>query len=104
MLNEDHKLNSLSEQSVSGASESSNDLDKTTSQNLSTKVPSKSKPKIKLSHQLNVLVHLTVYQQNVRGLRGKANELLKSVTSNFPTYTVSLRASYEPLRITAEIF
>ena len=39
----------MSEQIVSGASESSNNLDKTTSQNLSTKVPSKSKPKIKFS-------------------------------------------------------
>jgi exonuclease III len=84
MLNEDRKLNSLSEQSVSGASESSNDLDKTTSQNLSTKVPSKSKPKIKLSHQLNVLVPLTVYHQNVRGLRGKANELLSQLHPTFP--------------------
>jgi len=76
MLNEDHKLNNLSEQSVSGANESSNYLDKTssvtcvndcsgntlltdsintltTSQNLSTEVPPKSKPKIKLPHQLN---------------------------------------------------
>jgi hypothetical protein len=79
MLYEDHKLNNLSEQSVSGASESSNNLDKTTSQNLSTKVPSKSKPKIKLPHQINGSVPLTVYHQNVRGLRGKANELLSQL-------------------------
>lgn len=63
----------MSEQSVNGASESNNNLDKTTSQNLSTKLPSKSKPKIKLPHQVNGLVPLTVYHQNVRGLRGKAN-------------------------------
>jgi hypothetical protein len=84
MLNEDHKLNNLSEQSVSGASESSNNLDKTTSQNFSTKVPSKSKPKFKLSHQLNGLVPLTVYHQNVRGLRGKANKLLSQLYPTFP--------------------
>jgi len=83
MLNEDHKLNNLSEQSVSGASESSNNLDKTTSQNLSTKVPSKSKPKIKLS-QLNCLVPLTVYHRNVRGLRGKANKLLSQLYPTVP--------------------
>jgi len=70
MLNEDHKLNNMSEQTVSGASDSSNNLDKTSSltcvndcsgntllfgsintlttfQNLSTNVPSKSKSKIK---------------------------------------------------------
>jgi exonuclease III len=83
MLNEDHKLN-LSEQSVSGASVSSNNLDKTASQNFNTKVPSKSKPKIKLSHQLNGLVPLTFYHQNVRGLRGKANELLSQL---YPTFS-----------------
>jgi len=73
MLNEDHKLNNVSEQSVSGASESCNNLDKTTFRNLSSKVPSKSKPKIKVSLRLNGLVPVTVYHQNVRGLRGKAN-------------------------------
>jgi len=51
---------------------------------LSTKVPSKSKPKIKLSHHLNGLVPLTIYHKNVRGLRGKANELLSQVYPNFP--------------------
>jgi len=89
MLNEHHKLNNLSEQSVSSANESSNYLDKTssitcvndcsgntlligsvssltTSQNLSTKLPSKSKSKMKLSHQLNGSVPLTVYHQNNR--------------------------------------
>lgn len=81
MLNKEHKLNNLSEQSISGVSESSNNLDKTssltcvngcsgntllvgstntltTAQNLSTKVSSKSKSKSKLSHQLNGSVHL----------------------------------------------
>jgi len=102
MLNEDHKLNNVSEQSVSGASDSSNNLDKTssltcvndcsgntllvgsintltTSQNLSTIVPSKSKSKIELSHQLNGSVPLTVYHQSVRRLRGKANELSSQI-------------------------
>ena len=80
----DHKINNLSEQSVHGANESSNNLDKTTSQNLSSKVPSKSKLKIKLSHHLNGLVPLTIYHQNVRGLRGKANKLLSQLYANFP--------------------
>jgi len=104
-LNEDHKLNNLSEQSVSGASDSSNNLGKTssltcvnhcsgntllihstltTSQNLSTEVPPKSKSKIKLSHQLNGSVPLTFHYQNVRGLRGKANELLSQLYPTFP--------------------
>jgi hypothetical protein len=48
MLNEVHRLNSLSKQSDSGESVSSNNLNKTISQNSSTKVPSKSKLKIKL--------------------------------------------------------
>ena len=80
----DHKLNNLREQSVNGANESRHNLDKTTSQNLSTEVPSKSKPKIKLSHHLNGLVSLTIYYQNVRRLRGKANELLSQLYPNFP--------------------
>jgi adenosylmethionine-8-amino-7-oxononanoate aminotransferase len=126
MLNEDHKLNNLNEQSASGANESSDYLDKTssvtcvndgsgntlvsdiintltTSQNLSIKVPSKSKPKIKLSHQLNGSVPLTIYHQNISGLRWKANELLSQLYPTFP-HILSLGASYEPLRITADIF
>jgi hypothetical protein len=102
MLNEDHKLN-LSEQSVSGASVSSNNLDKTASQNFNTKVPSKSKPKIKLSHQLNGSVPLTFYHKYKR-IERKSKCIVKSVISNFLTYTVPHRASYEPLRITAYIF
>ena len=70
----------MSEQSVSGASESSNNLDKTTSQILNTKVPSK----IKLFHQLNGSVPLKVYNKNLRGLRGKANELLSQLYPTFP--------------------
>ena len=52
--------------------------------NLSTEVPSKSKPKIKLSHHLNGLVPVTIYYQNVRGLRGKTNKLLSQLYPNFP--------------------
>jgi len=66
------------------ANESRNNLDKTTSQNLSIKVPPKSKPKIQFSHHLNGLVPLTIYHQNVRGFRGKANELLSQLYPNFP--------------------
>ena len=126
MVNEDHKLNNQSEQSVSGANDSNNNLDKTslltcvngcsentvfvgsittltTSQNLITKVSSQAnKSKIKLSHQQIGTVPLTVYHQNVRGMRGKANELL-SQFYDFSTYNVSLRTSHESLRITADI-
>jgi len=49
-----------------------------------TEVPSKTKPSIKLSHHSNVLVPLTIYHQNVRGLRGKTNELLSQLHPNFP--------------------
>jgi ribosomal protein L31E len=45
----------------------------TTWNNSTNKVPSKLKSKIKLSRQLNDSVPLTVYHQNVRSLRGKAN-------------------------------
>jgi hypothetical protein len=85
MLNEVHRLH-LSKQSDNGESASSNNLKKTTSQNSSTKVPpkSKSKSKIKLSRQLNGSVPLTVYHQNIRGLRGKANKLLSQLYPNFP--------------------
>jgi len=82
MLNENHKLNNLSEQSVSGASESSNNLDKTASPNLSTKVPSKCKPKIKLSHQLNGSVPLTVYHKYKR-IKRESKCFVKSVISTF---------------------
>ena len=80
----DHKINNLSEQHVQGANESRNNLYKTTSQNLSTKVPPKSKSKINLSQHLNGLVPLTIYHKSVRGLRGKANELLSQLDPNFP--------------------
>jgi len=52
--------------------------------NLSTVVPSKTKPKMKLSYHSNRLVSLTIYHQNVRGLRGKAIGLLSQLHPNFP--------------------
>jgi exonuclease III len=52
--------------------------------NSTNKVPSKPKSKIKLSHQQIGSVPLTVYHQNVRGLRGKANELLSQLCPTFP--------------------
>jgi hypothetical protein len=103
----DHKLNNLSEQTVSGASDSSNNLDKTssltcvngcigytllvsssntikTSQNLTTKVPTQAKPsKMKLSYQLNGSVPLNVYHQNIQGLRGRVNELFSRLYQAF---------------------
>ena len=52
--------------------------------NLCTEVPSKTKTNIKLFHHSNGLVPLTIYHQNVRGLRGKTNELLRQLHPNFP--------------------
>jgi len=63
------------------------DLDNATDHklnNLSTVVPSKTKPKIKLSYHSNGLVPLTIYHQNISGLRGKAIELLSQLHPNFP--------------------
>jgi len=65
VLNEVHRLNSLSKQIDSGESVSSNNLNKTISQNSSTKVPSKSKLKMKLPRQLSGSVPLNVYHQNI---------------------------------------
>jgi len=92
-LKENDVSNNKYEQSVSGASNNSEYLDKTYSityandcsedtllsdnsniltnyQKLSTEVPPKSKSKTKLPPELKGLVHLTVYHQNIRGLRG----------------------------------
>ena len=48
----------------------------------STEVPPKSKSKPKLPPQLKGSVSLTVYRQNIRGLRGKVNESLSQL---YPT-------------------
>jgi hypothetical protein len=107
MVNEDHKLNNQSEQIVSNANESNNNSDKTSSSTcvngcsektslvgrintlttlliLNTEVSSQAnKSKIKLSLQPNDSVPLTVYHQNIRGLGGKANELLSQLCLTF---------------------
>jgi hypothetical protein len=106
-LKENYLSNNKCEQSVSGASANSEYLDKThsityandcsgntllsdssntitTHQKLSTEVPPKSKTKTKLSPQLKGSVPLTVYHQNIRGLRGKENELLGQLYPTFP--------------------
>jgi hypothetical protein len=41
-------------------------------------------------HHLKGQVPLIVYHQNIRGLRGKVNELIKSIISKLSTNTVSL--------------
>jgi len=87
-LKENYVSNNKGEQSVSGASDNSDYLDKTYSisyandcsentllsdssniltayQKLSTEVPPKSKSKTKLPPQLKGLVPLTVYHQNI---------------------------------------
>ena len=106
-LKENYVSNNKYEQSVSGASNNSEYLDKTYSityandcsedtllsdnsniltnyQKLSTEVPPKSKSKTKLPPELKGLVPLTVYHQNIRGLRGKVNELLSLLYPTFP--------------------
>jgi hypothetical protein len=52
---------------------------------VTTKVPSQAnQSKIKLSYQMNVSVPLTVYHQNIRGMRGIVNELLSQL---YPTFS-----------------
>jgi len=63
-------------------SDSSNIL--TTYHKLSTELPPKSKSKTKLPPQLKDSVSLTVYHQNIQGLRGKVNELLSQLYPTFP--------------------
>ena len=100
MPNEEYKPNNVSEQSASGERTNRKDLDKETLKKSCTKLPLNPKSKFKLSHAQSSLLPLTVFHQNVRGLRGKTNELISQL---YPTYTVYLGASYEPLRITANI-
>jgi hypothetical protein len=88
----DHKLNNLNERSVHGVNESRTNLNKTTSQNWSTKVPSKSKPKIKLSHHLNGL-SLDYLPSKCKRIERESKRIPKPVICIFPTYSVSLRAS-----------
>jgi hypothetical protein len=38
----------------------------------------------KSSHQISRSIPLTIYHQNIRGLRGKANELLGQLHPSFP--------------------
>jgi len=98
---ENYVPNNKSEQSVSGESDNRNFFDKTYSisyasvccentllndssnnltayQKLSTEAPPKSKPKAKtkLPPQKKGSLPVTVYHQNIRGLRGKVMELL----------------------------
>jgi exonuclease III len=113
MLEEGHKLNgdyvsnNEYEQSVSGASVHSEYLEETysisyakdcsentllsdsrniltTYQRLSTEVPPNSKSISTLPSQLKGSVPLTVYHQNIRGLREKVNELLSQLYPTFP--------------------
>jgi tRNA threonylcarbamoyladenosine modification (KEOPS) complex Pcc1 subunit len=49
-----------------------------------TKVPTEHKSRIKLSHQKTNLIPLTIYHQNIRGLRGKTNTLLCQLCSTLP--------------------
>jgi hypothetical protein len=110
-LKANYVSNNKCEQSVSSASDNSECLDKiysityaniyrkntllsdsnnifTTYQKLSTEVPPNSKSKTKLPPQLKGLVPLTVpltvFHQNIRGLRGKVNELLSQL---YPTFS-----------------
>jgi hypothetical protein len=79
-----YKLPHVSEQNASGVCMNRNDLGKATSKNLCTKVPLDTKSKIKLSHTQTGLIPLTVYHQNIRGLRAKATELTSQLYPTFP--------------------
>lgn len=84
MPNEEYKPNNVSEQSANGERMNRKDLDKETSKNSCTKLPLNPKSKIKLSHAQNSLLPLTVFHQNIRGLRGKTNELISQLYPTFP--------------------
>jgi len=79
MPNEECRPNIVKEQNANGASVNRKDLDKASSINLCTKIPPKPKPQIK-----NSSIPLTVYHQNIRGLRGKPNELISQLYPPFP--------------------
>jgi len=49
-----------------------------------TKAPFKPKPQTKLPHTQNNPIPLNVYHQNIRGLRGKPNELISQLCPTFP--------------------
>jgi hypothetical protein len=56
----------------------------TTSQNLTTKAPSQAnQSKIKLSYQINGSVPITVYDKNIRRMRGIVKELLSQLYQTF---------------------
>jgi len=100
MPNKEYKSNNVSEQSASGEKTNRKDLDKDTLKNSCTKLPLNPKSKFKLSHAQSSLLPLTVFHQNIRGLRGKTNVLISQLYPTFP-HMLYLRASYEPLRIAA---
>jgi len=72
----------VSEQNTSGERVNRSDRDKETSKNSCTKATLKHKPQIKSSHAQNSPIPLHVYHQNIRGLRGKPNELCQL----YPTF------------------
>jgi hypothetical protein len=67
-------------------------------------LPSKPKSKIKLSRQLTGSVPLTVYHQNVRGLRGKANELLSLLHPTFQHILCPSEHHMNPLELQQTFF
>jgi hypothetical protein len=74
MLNEDHKLNNVGEQSVNGASDSSNNLDKTSSLTCVNGCGGNTLP-IGGINNLTRNKSLKIFHQNIRGLGSKSNEL-----------------------------
>jgi len=84
MPNKEYKSNNVSEQSASGEKTNRKDLDKDTLKNSCTKLPLNPKSKFKLSHAQSSLLPLTVFHQNIRGLRGKTNVLISQLYPTFP--------------------
>jgi hypothetical protein len=83
MLNEDHKFNNVSEQSVSGAGDSSYNLDKTSSL---TCVNDCGGNTIHIG-SINTLTRnksLKIFHQNITGLGNKANELYSHLHHDLP--------------------
>jgi hypothetical protein len=58
---------------------------------------------IKKSQPVNDIKLFNVYHQNIRGLRGKINELFKSSIPGLPSYIMLYGAPYESFGTTTDL-
>jgi exonuclease III len=83
-INNPDVISNVSEQSASGEVKNKKNSDKETLKNLGAKLQLNPKFKITVSQAKNSLLPLTVFHQNIRGLRGKTNELISQLYPHFP--------------------